>query len=58
MFTKVNMDKDKAVLEMIRETLIEGLTAKGCKYVSVEFLQLGELEIEFEKDGKWHHLVI
>ena len=52
------MDKDKAVLEMIRETLIEGLTAKGCKYVSVEFLQLGELEIEFEKDGKWHHLVI
>ena len=46
------MDEDKAVLEMIREILIKGLTAKGCKYVNVEFLSLGELEIEFEKDGK------
>ncbi len=50
------MDVDELVaLAIIRQILKEGLVTWGCKNIKVETHNTGELEVEFEKNGKHFH---
>jgi len=50
------LDDDELVaLAIIRQILKEGLVTWGCKNAKVETPSRGELEVEFEWDGKHYH---
>ena len=50
------LDDDELVaLAIIRQILKEGLATWGCRNIKVETHNTGELEVEFEWNGKHFH---